>query len=359
VETGEVAGVTNPLPPEALAGGGQGRYIRKNRRPNLSTHVGEGLGVVEQRKPQQSDGYLGVDPNRNYAYQWGDDQAGSSSVGYDGTYRGTDPFSEQESKNVAHVLKTHHATAMVTHHTSGDLLLWAWGDTRDDAPDNDVLEGLGRAMAVYNGYRPQKSIDLYVTTGTTSDYAYGALGSIGYTFEHAGSSFHPPYEATVPAMYEKNRTALMLLAIYGCMAPRMRPAFKLEEDAAVELRDMKITAKKLNHGIITGRAVDRSGRPVKASLSITKTFDTVLWQEGAQNPLGQKTYREFLDTRMETGGDGVFEWHVNPSTRPAVTAAKKTEAYVLAITGPDGVGVSRRIVVKRGQRIDLGNVVVG
>jgi hypothetical protein len=359
VETGEVAGATNPLPPEALAAGGKGRYIRKNRRPIMSTHVSEGLGVVEQRKPAQSDGYLGVDPNRNYAYKWGDDESGSSAVNYDATFRGTDPFSEAESRNVAHVLKTHHATAMVTHHTSGDLLLWAWGDTRDDAPDNNVLEGLGRAMAVYNGYRPQKSIDLYVTTGTTSDYAYGALGSIGYTFEHAGSSFHPPYARTVPAMYAKNREALMLLAIYGCMAPEKRPAFTLQEDAALELRDMNITAKKLNHSIITGRAVDRRGRPVKAQLSITKTFDTALWLEGAQNPLGQKTYREFLDTRMETGNDGRFEWHVNPSTRPALTFAKKTETYVLSITGPKGEGVSRRLLVKRGQRIDLGTVVVG
>lgn len=359
VETGEVAGQTNPLPPEALAAGGQGRYIRKNRRTNVSSHLSEGLGVVEQRKPTQSDGYLGVDPNRNYAYQWGDDASGSSAVSYDATYRGTDPFSEQESKNVAHVLKTHHATAMITHHTSGDLLLWAWGDTRDDAPDNDVLEGLGRAMAVYNGYRPQKSIDLYVTTGTTSDYAYGALGSIGYTFEHAGSSFHPPYAETVPAMYEKNRTALMLLAIYGCIAPEKRPTFPLEEDAVLELKDMKITSKKLNHGVITGHAVDRRGRPVKATLTITKTFDTALWQQGTKNPLGQKTYREFLDTRMETGGDGAFTWHVNPSTRPALTAANKTESYVLAITGPKGVGISRRLVVRRGQRIDLGTVVVG
>jgi hypothetical protein len=159
-------------------------------------------------------------------------------------------------------------------------------------------------------------------------------------------------------MYEKNREALMLLAIYGCMAPEKRPAFKLDGDAAAELKDMKITSKKLNHSIISGRAVDRRGRAVKATLSITKTFDTDLWLEEVPNPLGQAKYREFLDTRMETGPDGRFEWHVNPSTRPALTAAKKTESYVLSITGPKGVGESRRLVVKRGQRIDLGTVVV-
>jgi hypothetical protein len=313
----------------------------------MSTHVSEGLGVAETRKPQQSDGYLGVDPNRNYAYQWGDDESGSSAVNYDATYRGTDPFSEQESKNVADLLKSHHATAMVTNHTSGDLLLWAWGDTRADAPDNNALEGLGRAMATYNGYVPQKSIDLYVTTGTTSDYAYGVLGSIGYTFEHAGSSFHPPYGATVPAMYAKNREAFILLASYACMAPEQRPAQRLTPDAKVELADFKQKGQLL-HGIISGRAVDRRGRPVKADLRLTKTFDTLLWAQGAGNPLGQRAFRERLDSSMQAGNDGRFAWHVNPSTRPAVAQAKKTESYVLTITGPNGVGVTRRLVVKRG-----------
>jgi len=54
-------------------------------------------------------------------------------------------------------------------------------DTRDDVPDNDLLEGFGRAMAVNNGYPPHRSTDLYVTTGTTgttSDYPLGTLGTV-------------------------------------------------------------------------------------------------------------------------------------------------------------------------------------
>jgi hypothetical protein len=43
---------------------------------------------------------------------------------------------------------------------------------------------------------------------------------------------------------------------------------------------MKITSKRLNHSIITGRAVTRGGRAAKATLTITKTFDTGLWLEG-------------------------------------------------------------------------------
>ena len=359
LESGEVGGATNPLPPEAILLGGQGRYVRKNRRPILSSDIGPGLGASAQ-KPVGPDA-IGIDPNRNYSYAWGDDEAGSSADMFSAVYRGTDPLSEQETKNVSGLLKSHHVTALVTNHTSGDLLLWAWGDTREDAPDNDLLEGLGRAMATYNAYRPQKSIDLYVTTGTTSDYAYGVLGSIGYTFEHAGSSFHPPYGDTVPAMYEKNREAFILLALYGCLAPEQRPDAKLTPAAAAELTPFPRTAG-LTHGIITGQAVTKTGqggKGVPASLTLTKTFDTLLWSTGAGNPLGQPTFRETIATAMTTGSDGRFAWHVNPSTRPIIAAAGKTETYLLTVTGPGGVGYSRRLVVARGQRIDLGQIVVG
>ena len=215
----------------------------------------------------------------------------------------------------------------------------------------------GKAMATYNGYKPQKGIDLYVTTGTTADYAYGVLGSIGYTFEHAGKSFHPPYPATVPAMYAKNREAFILLALYACMAPEQRPAARLTADARQELSAFGQKGQLL-HGIISGRAVDRRGRPVAATLQLTKTFDTLLWAKGKGNPLGQRALREHLDTSMRAGSDGRFSWHVNPSTRPAVTAAGGSESYLLTVTGPSGEGVSRRLVVRRGQRIDLGTLVV-
>jgi hypothetical protein len=360
VESGEVAGQSNPLPAEAVLLGGQGRYVRKNRRPLLGSSVGDGL-LLEVDKPHGPDALVsGVDPNRNYAYSWGDDQGGSSADAFSQTYRGTDPLSEQESRNVADLLKSRHATAMISHHTSGDLLLWAWGDTEADAPDNALLEGFGRAMAEYNGYTPQKSVELYVTTGTTSDYAYGVLGSIGYTFEHAGSSFHPPYAATVPAMYERNREALILLATLGCIPPEKRVPLGLSRSAQGKLDELGV-GEELPFGIISGQAVDASGAGVPgAVLTLQKVFDTKLWKDGdGNNPLGQPTFRERLETTMKAGRDGRFSWSVNPSTRPVLTAAGEQESYLLTVTAPSGEGVARRLVVRRGDRIDLGRVVVG
>jgi hypothetical protein len=45
-------------------------------------------------------------------------------------------------------------------------------------------------------------------------------------------------------------------------------------------------------------------------LRLTKTFDTPAF-DGS-------TFTDRLDSTMQAGPDGVFEWHVNPSTRPLV-----------------------------------------
>jgi hypothetical protein len=105
----------------------QGSYWRKNKRSLLMSGFGLGVGrlqVVDAQKPGDLDAY-GVDPNRNYSYAWGDDTGGTSSSLESGIYRGEKPLSEAETANVAEVLKSVHATAMISHHTSGNLVLWA------------------------------------------------------------------------------------------------------------------------------------------------------------------------------------------------------------------------------------------
>ena len=333
----------------------EGSYWRKNRRSMAGNRVGLDVGrlkIVDQKKPGDADVY-GIDNNRNYAYAWGDDKMGSSSTIKSGTYRGDIPHSEAETRNVSHVLRNNHATAMITHHTSGNLVLWAWGDTTDDAVDNNLMEGLGRAMAVHNGYKPQKSIQLYVTTGTCSDYAYGVFGSIGYTFEHAGSTFHPPYASTVPAMYAKNRPSLIMLAEEMCLPPQLRPNGRELPDV---LGEFGYDRNRLNHSIIRGRLVDAAGNGVAGTVTLRKRFETLLWKDGnAGNPANQRSVEELIETTMVTEPDGTFVYHVNPSTRPFLQFEGVKEAYELSAKG-NGVGTVRDVVVDRGQDLDLGTL---
>lgn len=113
-------------------------------------------------------------------------------------------------------------------------------------------------MAEYNGYTPQTSIDLYVTTGTAADWMYGSRASIAYTFEHAGSAFHPEYTATVPAMYEANRDAMLFLAEQNCLVPPLRPDYSdanvLTLAARMKMAEQGVSLDQLNHAVVRGNA---------------------------------------------------------------------------------------------------------
>ena len=77
----------------------------------------------------------------------------------------------------------------ITFHEAGRLVMWPYGYTYTNVPadmtdgDHLSLVRMGRAMAASNGYRPQQASDLYITSGTTRDYAHGVYRVFSYTFE--------------------------------------------------------------------------------------------------------------------------------------------------------------------------------
>ena len=317
-------------------------------------------------------GAIGVDCNRNYAYRWGGD--GSSASQTSATYRGAEPFSEPEARNVQWIHQSWQCVSGITHHTSGDLVLWAWGDTHDDAPDDVLLARLGFACGDYNGYRPTKSIDLYVTTGTCSDHIYGAYGSIAYTFEHAGSSFHPPYGDVVPSFYAANREALMLMCELVCLEPEQR-GFMLDAVAAnpdvryhltgdfsevisgtdytYEGNPLDLTAR--HNAVLTGRLVDVDGNPVQGLVTNFKAYANPL---SPGNPIDQAEWAEAWSSTITTAEDGTFRWVVYPSTRPALFAEGQTEPVAIVGEADGFTGTREDVVVVRGEVLDLGDIVL-
>jgi len=300
--------VVHMAPGAALEG-----YWRKNRRSLTEDLILPPL----PDKPSHQDSY-GVDANRNYGYHWGG--PGASGVHAEQTYRGDSPFSEPESRNVRSVLTSRPVTAVITNHTYGNLVLRPWGDTWDAPPDDDLLFGLGAKMAATNGYQNIKGLQLYATTGTTEDYAYAALGALAYTFEH-GTSFHPPFED--------------VLAIYA----QTREAFLIALEAA---------ANPEWHGIVAGRVVGANGMQVRAAVNVTKDFVNEGVSELWSRP-------DRIDIPTQAGPGGRFELHVGPSTAPV---ASDTEAYTFVFSAPGYQPATRQVVIGRGERIALGDVVL-
>ena len=299
-------------------------YWRKNKR----SFSGVTIPMI-----QKNPDYYGVDPNRNYGFNWGGD--GSSATQTGETYRGDAPFSEPETRNVRQWVRAYSTIALISNHTHGNLMLRPWGFVVEEEPlDVDLLANIGEEMKIFNGYKNQTSLQLYVTTGTSPDWAYGAFGTIGYVFEH-GNAFHPAYANNryIPAMYERNRGAFLRLA--------------------------GAAADPSTHGVITGRAVDAAGAPIAgATVRVHKDMQLPQWNLGSgANPANLQSIPETLDVSMTAGPDGTFTFHVNPSTSPLPASFGETENYAFSVEGPGGKA-ERSIYIRRNEVIGLGDVTV-
>lgn len=291
-------------------------YWRKNRRSLSGATV-----PVAQKNP---DAY-GVDPNRNYSWLWGG--PGASADRTSQVHYGEAPFSEPESRNVQKLVLARNVTSLISNHTSGRLVLRPWGDTFIPSPDAKYLTELGGKMAkAMGGYQNIPGIQLYATTGTTSDWGYGTLHIPSYTFEH-GRAFHPPYSGCEADCVAKEWKGVMQAYMWGAKAG-------LDTDA---------------HGVLNGRVVGAKG-PAKLTLVQKKTTPL-----GLGNPSGKKTYKgDVLKTTLTTSKSGSFTWHVPPSTRPYLTKVS-VEKYSLTVTSKGG-NKTLRFPVKRGQTVNFGKI---
>ncbi|MDP9066966.1 MAG: M14 family metallopeptidase [Actinomycetota bacterium] len=287
------------------AGNGFEGYWRKNRR----SFTGATVPVV-QKNP---DAY-GVDPNRNYAYLWGDQEGGSSGLIINQTYRGAAPFSEPETQNVRDVILGRNVVGVITNHTYQATVLRAGGGR---APEDSLLEAIGAKMAAILGYQNNGSVG-YPTTGTTDDYAYSTTGALGFTIENGSLGFHPAYDREVGAFTEEHMEAFEVM--------------------------LDVSANPRYHSVIKGRVAGGA-----AQLVLTKTFKTPL---SPGNPTGEKFFIEKINRTLKTRPDGSFEWHLGPSSRPYES---KAESYTLKIDGASGTKTIQ-IRVDRGETINLGSI---
>jgi len=160
------------------------RLWRKNRRPIT-------IGSCSSS--------VGVDLNRNYAFQWRtrddtpcadycssdrrclNDDVGASDDPGNEIYRGPQPESEPEIKAIKSLVDdpNRHFRAQLDYHNYSQLILYPWGYApfgTDDANTlsllsqqmSDALFGVGRFR-----YQPKQAVDLYALTGSSIDYAYG------------------------------------------------------------------------------------------------------------------------------------------------------------------------------------------
>lgn len=161
----------------------------------------------------------GVDLNRNYGYQWGYDNYGSSPYPQAEDYRGTAAFSEPETQAIRDLAESHDFVISLSYHSYGDLFLFPWGYISQDTPDHSLFNLLGYIYTLQNHYTFGNVNDgiIYETNGDSDDWMYGEQQTknktLGITVE-VGHQFQPP-SSQIPQLVGENLAPALLMIYLG------------------------------------------------------------------------------------------------------------------------------------------------
>ena len=153
-----------------------------------------GGGAWRKNRRELGDDVYGVDLNRNYGYEWGYDNQGSSSVKTSQTYRGESGFSEEETKAVKYFCDNYDFKIALNFHTFSNLLIHPWGYIPKETKDSTAFIKIGKLLTSENNYTSGLAIQTvgYTANGDSDDWMYGEKGVFAFTPEVGLAGFWPP-----------------------------------------------------------------------------------------------------------------------------------------------------------------------
>ncbi len=283
----------------------------------------------------------GADLNRNYPFQWSG--GGSSTFPCSDTYRGPQPASEPETQAIRNYVRSifpdqrdeslgvsapapADATGVFMDvHSYSELVLWPWGYTNSNTGNQTAFRTLGRKMAYFNDYMPQRSIELYATNGTTIDFAYGELGVAAYTME-LGTSFFQNCSAFENTVFPDNFDALLYTAKVA-RTPYLTPA---GPDAV----NVSLSATT----VVRGQTVDISATLNDSRFSNNNGTEPSQAIAGGTVYLGDPPWAGNPPTANMTARDGSFNSSVEIADGVIDTSLLSPGRHLIYVEGEDSLG---------------------
>lgn len=206
---------------------------------NQQTHPAGG-GMWRKNRRVNFDGSFGVDINRNFSYNWGWDDYGSSPNTLSSTYRGEAPFSEPETQIVKNFVEDHDFKLVINYHSYSNVLVHPWGYVSYLKPDDyNQMTEMASLLTIDNQFNyGATSRLLYHVNGDANDWIYGENVSkpscISFTAEVGSEAegFWPPIENIIPqcqSCLEMNILAVQLAGFYARISDE-GPAFISERE---------------------------------------------------------------------------------------------------------------------------------
>ncbi len=295
---------------------------------------------------------VGIDLNRNSSFRWNQCTGFgcSSSDACSLTYRGPSAASEPEVEAVEAYMRAIFADqrgplnsdaapadssgVMISLHSYAPLILYPWGWTQAAAPNADGLRTLARKFGYFTGYSVCQSGGkgcLYMTDGTTDDFAYGELGVAAYTFE-LGSEFFQSCSVFETSIVSSTLDALT----YAAKAAR-RP---YSAPAGPEIISATVALTKVV-----------SGQPVTLTVTADDTRRHATYREGEPPPDAVQAIQAVRYTvdapswalcgfaRPMAPDDGTFDTPVEAASAVIDTQGWAPGRHLLFVEGQDAAGV--------------------
>lgn len=187
----------------------------------------DGGGFWRKNRRDNGDGTFGVDLNRNYGYEWGFDDSGSSPSTNSATYRGPSPFSEPETQMMRDFCLAHNFQIALNYHTFGNLLIFPWGYVDGATQDHPTFSTIGPYISRENNFLTGFGTQTvgYTTNGGSDDWMYGEQTSKAKIFSmtpEVGPSFWPTaneIDDLNKTCMTMNLTAAHLTLNFGLLTP--------------------------------------------------------------------------------------------------------------------------------------------
>lgn len=281
----------------------------------------------------------GADLNRNFPFQWGccgGSSANACSLTYRGPYAASEPetlaliaharsvFPDQRSDDLTTPAPADATGVFIDVHSFGEVLLWPWGFTAQDAPNDAGLRSFARKLGFFTGYYAAQALS-GATEGTTKDFAYGELGVAAYTLE-IGTEFFEDCGAFENRILPDNLPSL-LYAARAARSPYLSAA-------GPDVVDLGLVGGAVAAGTpLTLEALADDTRygpggvaePVQNVAGAEYVIDTAPWQAGAP-------------ARALAAADGLFDDSVEAIGGLVDTGGLAEGRHLLYARAVDGAG---------------------
>ena len=270
---------------------------RKNTRDN------DGNGSFDS----DSDG---VDLNRNFGFQWGYDNIGSSPDVTQELYRGPSAFSEPETRVQRDLIAALKPKTGLSFHTYQDIVVHPWGYTLSPALDAAAFHEWDDLLSRNNAYQTGVAGEvLYLVNGEFNDWCYGdtTLKPRAFTWTpevgSAADNFWPPPSRILPLAAENLDMSYRVAAIAGAYV-RTDGATVLEGALnASYLAHLSIRARNVGAGASAGPGLTGALTPLDPGVQVfvgTVSYPA-LAPRTCGDPLSGASFQMLVDDTVTVG----------------------------------------------------------